>query len=189
MPLIRQYAPGVSVPGDPGEAKAAAAAAAGYAVRKMNVGDVEQVSEVHVAVWQATYRGLLPDDYLGGLEPRDFADRWSSRLSDGTRNAADVVGLDPDGVIVALGSAGPPRDLDVPAQWELWALNVLSVAQGTGLADLMMQRLARARSCCLWVLNGNSRAMSFYRRYGFELDGHAKPHGTTGATEVRMVRS
>lgn len=155
----------------------------------MNQDDVEAVSKVHVAVWQTTYRGLLPDEYLSGLDPESFAARWSSRLSQDTRSAADLVGLRPDGAIVALGSAGPTRDADPPAEWELWALNVLSVAQGTGLADLMMQRLVDHRPCSLWVLSGNTRAMSFYGRYGFELDGHAKAHGATGATEVRMVRA
>lgn len=155
----------------------------------MGLADVAAVSEVHVAAWQTTYRGLLPEEYLDRLTPGDFAERWSRSLSTGTRSTVDIVGLDPGGSVVGLGTAGPSRDPDPPTAWELWGLNVSVSAQGTGLADLMMEHLVGARSCSLWVLKGNDRAMSFYRRYAFELDQHVRPHGTTEAIEQRMVRT
>jgi GNAT superfamily N-acetyltransferase len=65
---------------------------------------------------------------------------------------------------------------------------VLPSAQGTGLADLMMERLVGTEPASLWVLDGNVRAEAFYRRHGFARDGAEKQHPPTGTTEVRMVR-
>lgn len=39
----------------------------------------------------------------------------------------------------------------------------------------------------LWVLDGNQRAIAFYRRHGFELDGVTKMDPVAGL-ELRMVR-
>ena len=169
-------------------ARAEAAQALGYAVRSMELADVERVAHVHAEVWRAAYRELLPGGYLASLNRREFGDRWRDRLMAPTRSVTELVGLRPDGSIVALGSAGPNRDADTPTDWELRGLNVLATEQGTGLADMMMRELIGDRPCSLWVLQGNARAFAFYARYCFELDGHAKTHRPTGVTEVRMIR-
>ena len=169
-------------------AKAEAAAAAGYAVRSMEQDDAERVAQVHVGVWRTSYAALLPKDYLASLDVREFAERWSSRLASRSPLMSQLVGLRSDGSIVGLGSAGPPRDPNEPAPRELYGLNVLAEARGTGLADLMMQPLVGEGGCSLWVLDGNTRAIAFYQAYGFRMDGHTKKHPPTRATELRMVR-
>lgn len=41
----------------------------------------------------------------------------------------------------------------------------------------------------LWVLEGNARALAFYARNGFVVDGERKPTGfDTGGDELHMVR-
>ena len=169
-------------------AKAKAAAIAGYQVRPMELDDAESAAQVHVQVWQTAYATLLAKDYLASLDVRDFADQWSSRLVRRSPHVAHLVGLRSDGSIAAAGTTGPPRDPDEPAPLEIYGLIVLAQDHGTGLADLMMQRLVRGERCSLWVLEGNARAIAFYQAYGFRMDDHAKKHPPTGATELRMVR-
>ena len=43
----------------------------------------------------------------------------------------------------------------------------------------------------LWVIEGNERAVAFYRRHGFELDGvvHDIEPGWPGGRQARMVRA
>ena len=71
---------------------------------------------------------------------------------------------------------------------ELWGLNVLPSAHGTGLADLLLSELLGTDDCYLWVLRGNVRAAAFYTRHGFLPDGSTKPYPATGSIEERMVR-
>jgi GNAT superfamily N-acetyltransferase len=168
-------------------ARVQAAQAAGYLVRPMRVTDVDPAAEVHVQVWQEAYDGLLPADYLTGLDPRSFAQRRRDHLAE-PRATKNVVGLDPTGRIVAVAAAGPARDDDAPTPWELFAINVLASHHGTGLADLIMAELVAHRATYLWVLEGNARAQAFYARYGFVADGGTKRHPPTGRVEIRMLQ-
>jgi ribosomal protein S18 acetylase RimI-like enzyme len=162
---------------------------AGYAVRPMQPTDAPTVAAAHVRVWREAYASLMPAEHLAGLDEAELAARWHERL---TRPATDgvrhLVGLDPGGRIVGLATAGQARDPEPATAWELWAINVLARAHGTGLADLLMTELTGSRDCYLWVVRGNTRAMAFYRRHGFVADGGTKLHPPTGLTEERMVR-
>ena len=42
--------------------------------------------------------------------------------------------------------------------------------------------------CWLFVLEGNTRAQAFYRRNGFDPDGHRQLYLGLDAWEIRMVR-
>jgi GNAT superfamily N-acetyltransferase len=165
------------------------AAEAGYAVRPMRVSDTARLARVHVQVWREAYTPLLPAEHLAGLDADDLADRWRERLTRPTEGVRHLAGLDPGGRLVALGTAGPARDADPATGWELWRLNVLAEAHGTGLADLLMTELTGTQACYLWVLRGNARAAAFYARHGFVVDGGTKLHPPTGMTEERMVRA
>ena len=166
-----------------------AALRAGFAVRPMEERDAPAVAEVHVRVWREAYASLLPAAHLADLDVADFAARWRGRLANpATPGLRHLVGLDPTGRVVAIGSAGPGRDPEPATPWELWGLNVLADQHGTGLADLLITELTGNRDCSLWVLRGNNRAVAFYRRHGFVPDGSTKPDPSTGAVEDRMVR-
>jgi len=44
-------------------------------IRLASVDDADAVSEVHVRAWQSAYRGVMPDDYLDGLQAQEPATR------------------------------------------------------------------------------------------------------------------
>ena len=140
-----------------------------------------------MAVWREAYAALLPPDYLAGLSVAAFSERWAARLSSPAHDVTHLAGLDPSGSLVGIATAGPSRDRPAPTPQELWAINVLAVSHGTGLADLLLESLVPG-AASLWVLEGNERAVAFYRRHGFERDGATKPFSPTGAVELRMVR-
>jgi len=155
----------------------------------MRTEDADRIGEIHVQVWREAYRFLIPAEYLAGLDVSEFTSRWRDRIAN-PASAEDkkLVGVDPNGHLVGIGSAGPSRDQNPPTRWELWAINLLATEYGTGLADLMMTELVGDRACSLWVLRGNQRALAFYTRYGFVPDCHTKPHAPTGTIETRLVR-
>ena len=81
----------------------------------MQLSDVDVIAEVHVQVWREAYAFLIPSDYLADLDEEQFARSWRARL-EGQESAEvmQLVGLSPDGRIVAIGSAKPSRDEDAP---------------------------------------------------------------------------
>ncbi len=165
------------------------AVAAGFAVRPITLDDVPEVAVLHVQIWREAYAGLMPDAYLADLDAEAFAASRRDRLAAGIPvGGVDLVALDPAGQIVGFGVAGPGRDEDRPGDWELFAINALRRARGTGLADLMIAKLVGERPAYLWVLPENARARAFYARHGFGPDGVSKPFPPTGQTEIRLVR-
>ena len=60
---------------------------------------------------------------------------------------------------------------------------------GTGLADALLEATIGDRAAYLWVIEGNERAMAYYRKRGFADDGGRDVDQESGATEIRMVRS
>ncbi len=156
----------------------------------MEWADVDEIAEVHIQVWREAYESLMPSDYLAALDQEQFARSWRDRLkAQQPGEIMQLVGLSPDGRIAAIGSAGPSRDEDAPTAWELFAINVLAAAHGTGLADLMMADLVADRPTSLWVLDGNKHARAFYARYGFVPDGATTEHEPSGRVELRLVRN
>jgi GNAT superfamily N-acetyltransferase len=171
------------------EARAVCARKQGYRVRAMEGADARAVAELHVRVWREAYAGLMPAEFLAGLDVGRFEQTWRGRLTgDRAPEVVDLVGIHPERGIVAFGAAGPGRDDDEPAAWELYAINVLASEHGSGLADLLMPSLIAGRAAYLWVLEGNRRASTFYARYGFAPDGRTKTRPEIARPELRMVR-
>ncbi len=106
----------------------------------------------------------------------------------GRGRARTLVVVDPDGRLGGFGSAGPSRDEDAPTEWELYAVNLVPQARGTGVADRLLDELVGDRAATLWVVEGNARARAFYARRGFVDEGGRDAHPATGTPEVRLVR-
>lgn len=157
-----------------------------WTIARPTVDDLEEMGRVHVQVWREAYAGLLPADYLAGLDPTFGPARWRERFG----RSPEVtwwLARDDDG-IVGMTTSGPARDADAPVAFELYAINVLRRAHGTGLADALMEHAVGDRAAYLWVLDGNARAIAFYRRHGFTDEGGRKPEPDTGVVEIRMAR-
>jgi CTP:molybdopterin cytidylyltransferase MocA/ribosomal protein S18 acetylase RimI-like enzyme len=160
---------------------------AGWTIGEPTVDDADELGRVHVAIWRRAYDGLMSTEYLAGLDPKAFAEKWRRRVADPLPGIVRLVARDEQG-IVGFTTAGPPRIDDAPAELELYAINLLPRAQGTGLADELLDRTIGDHATYLWVIEGNERAQTFYRRRGFVDDGARDIDGESGAAEIRMVR-
>ncbi len=172
----------------------------GVRVRWGRVEDAQALAAVHVRAWQEGYAGLLPQDLLDGLRPQDRLPRWTSTLSaaDPPRSGTLVAeGELPGGVgtmvegLVGFLQLGPARDPVEPAGSSGAAAPDESVGEvmscyvdpaawrhgvGRALMTAALEALAEAGHdrASLWVLEGNDRAIAFYRRTGWVLDGTRK---------------
>jgi ribosomal protein S18 acetylase RimI-like enzyme len=157
-----------------------------WTIARPTLEDLDEMGRVHVQVWREAYAGLLPDDYLAGLDATFGPARWRERFGS-SPELSWWIARDEEG-IVGIATSGPPRDDDAPRPLELYAINVLRRAHGTGLADELMAHVIGDRPTYLWVLEGNDRAAAFYRKHGFTDEGGRKPEPDTGVVEIRMAR-
>jgi ribosomal protein S18 acetylase RimI-like enzyme len=146
-------------------------------VRVATPADAEAIAGVHVAAWRAAYRGLMPDALVDGFSLEERRRRWRENLAAAAPGVRTTV-LARAGHVAGFASVGPSRD--EPGGGEVWAVYVLPEAWRTGaggrlladgLADLARRGLAPVT---LWVLEGNERAIRFYERAAFRLDGGRK---------------
>jgi ribosomal protein S18 acetylase RimI-like enzyme len=158
-----------------------------WTIAPITLDDADEVARVHVRVWQEAYAGLMPDDYLDGLDPAGFAASWRERLLAPTPGVRSWLARDEVGV-VGIATSGPARDEDAPTAWQLYAINVLARAHGTGVAHALLDTAIGDRAAYLWVVEGNDRAQAFYRKHGFTDDGVRQHLPETGTPEVRMSR-
>ncbi len=101
-----------------------------------------------------------------------------------------------DGRTLAMAFADVSTEADAPTPLELKMLFALEDVKGSGLADALLQTSIGDAPAHLWTFSGNDRAIGFYRKHGFALDGVARvaDHVTQGRDgivapiEVRLVR-
>ena len=144
-------------------------------LRPAQPSDSLAVAEIHVRSWQVGYCGLLPNDYLDALIPRERAERYTFADRSPARPWTTVAVE--DGLICGFATTGLAKDPDTPASGELLGLYVdpghWSTGAGRALIAAARQELAERgfRDAILWVLSGNERAQRFYRKDGWRPDG------------------
>ena len=157
----------------------------GLTIRRAVPEDAEALAHLHLDVWDDAYTGLMPQGILD--DRREKADervtRWHEIL-DGEHG--NWVAEDADG-LVGFATTGPARDNDMDDLLELWALYVRAAYYGSGVGYALFETTVGDRAAYLWVLAANTRAIDFYERQGFRLDGTEDEHDE--GLHVRMVRA
>ena len=158
----------------------------GVTIRRATPDDAPALADLHLDGWDDAYTGLMDqsilDERRANLTRR--IERWREILAEPHGN---LLAVGPEG-LVGFAGAGPGRDNDVDLDLELMALYVRAAWWGTGIGYALLREAIGDRAAYLWVLDGNDRAMAFYRRHGFSDEGGRKPDLDTGAVEIRMAR-
>lgn len=160
--------------------------------------DVEALARVHVLGWQAAYQGLMPQEFLDGLDVEERAKRWQSWLESAEPPRATLVLEDgPEGVIGFVGvAASRDPDADPLVVGEVAAIYLLPGHWRRGGGRMLMQDAVKVladsgmREATLWVLESNERARGFYESVGWVADGATKVDDSLGfpLEEVRYRR-
>ena len=148
------------------------------AIRTAKPGDARAIAEIHVATWQAAYRGLMPDDFLVALSVDERTAMWSTAL--GRPSPSQMTLAEIGGTLAAFCLYGPTRDDEPPEVAEIYALNVHPDRWRQGLGRALCEHAyaeAAGRghtAIALWVMAGNASAQRFYERLGYAADGAAR---------------
>jgi len=144
-------------------------------LRHAQSSDIDAIAGIHVAGWQAAYRGILPDSVLDGLQVSERAALWAQGiLGPGVHTIVADVG----GRIVGFLRSCPARPIadPPPDAMEVTHLYVHPSEQRRGTGVALLDRAVdiaceeQYARIILWVLEANRLARLFYQRYGFELD-------------------
>jgi GNAT superfamily N-acetyltransferase len=166
-------------------------------IRRAQLSDALAIATVHVRSWQSAYRGLLPQDYLDGLDPGKRSAGAERILGELDWPRRGVLVAEDAGQVVGFTGFCPSRDADLDrrAVGEVTTIYVLPAAWGRGhgraLMGAALDTLGQAAygQAALWVLDTNQRARRFYEAGGWQTDGAAKqePWADAGFTisEVR----
>lgn len=159
-------------------------------IRPLRIEEIEAALRMKNQGWRQAYRGRLSNEVLEGLDDsvEAIAEAWRQGFDHG--GSVPLVAVDDGGTIVGIASGGEARGDDAPAPVELFMLYVLEEYYGTGLGRELAEAAIGNAAACVWVLEGNERAVAFYRKLGFALNGEKEPMSGrwSGLNEVRMVR-
>lgn len=139
-------------------------------IRSATIGDAVAIAQVHVESWRTTYRGIVPDEYLAGLDEVLRVKLWREWLSGET---AVLVAEHASGV-VGFAHAGRIREPVETCDAELYSLYLLRDAQRRGVGSALLKAMAAVltergfKSMAVWVLERNP-ARGFYEKNGGRL--------------------
>ena len=140
-------------------------------VRAAQTADLLDAAQARVASWRTAFAGLVPQDFLDGMDAEAIAASWATSIATGrSRLYVALTGEQ----VVGYAGVGPERDPQAPANTgELYALYVHPDHWGSGAGRALMDaaladlRSAGCNAAWLWVLEANARGRRFYARYGF----------------------
>jgi GNAT superfamily N-acetyltransferase len=156
-------------------------------IRRGTASDAEALAHLHLDVWEDAYTGLISqqilDDRRAAVDQR--VERWRGIVA---QDDPPWIAVTADGPIgFASAGAGRDNDLDLDVGLELWSLYVRKQWWGTGVGFALFEVAVGDRAAYLWVLANNERAIRFYERQGFRLDGQLDEHDE--GLHARMVRA
>lgn len=157
-------------------------------IRPARPEDAAALTALHLDAWEEAYTGLIASEVLAArrADREARAQRWRESIATTPNTVLVAEGTGERLLGFAIAGAGRDEPAGGLPERELMALYVRAEVYGTGLGHALLRAAIGDGPASLWVLEGNARAIRFYERQGFRLDG-ARKEDPVG-TELRMVR-
>jgi GNAT superfamily N-acetyltransferase len=161
-------------------------------IRHAVVGDADAMGRLHVRAWQSAYRGIMPDEYLDGLQPDERIAMWRERIprTDVPPLLVAVVA----GEVAGFAAFGAEQSaIGSNGCGELYAMNLDPPHWGKGIGRALLRQATDAlraldfHEAVLWVIPENTRARALYESEGWIADGAVSTEEILGVivTDVR----
>lgn len=156
-------------------------------IRTARPDDAAALAALHVRTWRETYADGVPDHVYARMEG-EGPGRWAKRLEDPDA-ATTWVGTERETGELAGFSRAEATGTGEVRPLLLAGLYVLARWHGQGLGHALLEHAVGDAPAYLWVAEGNDRALRFYERHGFALDGERRVDERWGGiADLRMVR-
>ena len=154
-----------------------------YEICRMTTDDeMDEKGYVHWKSWHETYTGLMPDDYLKNITLEKcikMAHKWPQNTFLLKVNNK-TIGFS------CIGKSADTKDAN-----EVIAIYLLKEYHGQKLGYALLNKMISSftdnSKIVLWVLKDNDKAISFYKRFGFDFNGNQKtlPFGVELQMEMK----
>jgi ribosomal protein S18 acetylase RimI-like enzyme len=144
-------------------------------IRTATPNDIPALARIQVEGWRGAYAGIVPQDFLDALDPAVKETDWRRWFAE-THMTVLIGGEDGDEGFCCYGQLRTPIPGMSPFRpaygAEIYSLYVLPSAWRKGLGTALVREAARRLSAerqqglCLWVVEKNKRAVSFYKKLG-----------------------
>lgn len=136
-------------------------------IREAQSDDVNSIAGLLISNWQKTYKGLLPDDYLNGMDINYGKDKWLTFLNQ-----------DEHTILVAyqgnifLGFGAFHRDDEIRDCLYLSSLHISEESRGKGIGTRLIQAIGnyafQNKYACIsiCIIKGNEKAKNLYIKLG-----------------------
>lgn len=156
-------------------------------IRKACISDAQPIARILVDSWHFAYSGIMPNDLLSSLSVNSRAESIAKLL----QSDAEMWVLHDESNLIGVYEYGVFRDSidEFHGYGEIYVMYLSPSYIGQGLGTVMMRHcidLVKRRNfnqIGVWVLEKNSRAIDFYRRFSFAFTGISKTHAKTGLIE------
>jgi GNAT superfamily N-acetyltransferase len=163
-----------------------------YQVRPATLRDAKTVAEIHVASWQASYKGIVPDEHLRTLSVEKRQAFWREAIE---FCEPQLLVATEGNQIVGFVGFDRSRDKGTPSTTgELWAIYVKPDRWGTGVG-LALWDAARdglqEEGCTrvtAWMPLRNERALRFHELAGFKRELTSAKTTEIGGSKVEEIR-
>lgn len=152
------------------------------ATRLATAADIPAIARIHVQGWRDAYGGAVDQGWLDNLDEEEQARQWREWFDPEQRPV--LIALNDAGDAVGFVNYGrlrtpPPGSSPIRPLYsgEIYALYILPQYWRQGIGARLLREAAQGlaamkhKSMCLWVLEKNARAMSFYKKTGGERCG------------------
>ena len=164
----------------------------GSTIREATQADANAMGVLHVRAWQSAYRGVMPDEYLDGLEAEERIAMWQGRIARTDLPPLLVAVVADEVVGFAVFGEEHPSTGSAPCG-ELYAMNLDPAHWGKGIGRVLLRRVTEALialdygEALLWVVPQNVRARALYESEGWVADGGVSTEEILGVivTDIR----
>lgn len=139
-------------------------------IRRANLQDVRQITEVHLECWRSTYKQMFSSEYLQGLSYEKREELWTNVIP----NGHVYVAVETNGEIIGFSSGGRERSGAFKEYLgEIYAIYLLENYQRQGIGKKLINSVIsdlnelNIYSYLAWVFKGN-HSRNFYKALGAE---------------------